>query len=65
MKATVTVRIAALAFVSWRLADVERQRYAAVVGMCPGTITLIDPVCLASAEPRDGMIWNFAYGVMP
>lgn len=61
----VIVLVAALAFVSWRLADVERQRYAAVVGMCPGTITLIDPVCLSSAEPREGMLWNFAYGVMP
>ena len=61
----IVVLAAALAFVCFRLADVERQRYAMIVGMCPGTISPIDPMCVADAEPRENAAWNLLYGLMP
>ncbi|RYG87690.1 MAG: hypothetical protein EON59_06715 [Alphaproteobacteria bacterium] len=57
--------VAALSFTLWRLGDVERQRYAALVGLCPGTITAVEPICLSTAEPRESALWNIYYGLMP
>lgn len=49
----------------WRLADVERQRYALVTGICD--IEQAQPRsldCLATAEPRVSWLWNLYYGIL-
>ncbi len=61
----IVVLIIALGYTAWRAGDVERQRYAALVGMCPGEIAAIDPVCLAKAEPRTSRMWDIYYALVP
>jgi len=61
----IIVLSSALAFTLYRLGEVERQRYAILAGMCPGTIAAIDPVCAANAQPRENAWWNVYYGLMP
>lgn len=58
---------ASLVWTSLRLADVERQRYALVSGMCstdPQSMSaLIDMMdCVVAAEPRTSWLWNLWYG---
>lgn len=66
MKSMLIIVLAAtLAFTAYRLGEVERQRYAMLVGMCPGTVSMIDPVCVAAAQPRENALWNLYYGLMP
>lgn len=55
----------ALGGVCWRLADVERQRYALVTGICD--IDLAQPRsldCLATAQPRENWLWDLYYGLI-
>ena len=52
--------IVALVLTLWRLADVERQRYALFVGICgPFAVDFLD-----SAEPRTNRLWNLHYGLV-
>jgi len=56
----------ALAFTGYRLADVERQNYAMVVGLCE--VTTADPTwinCLRDVQPRTSQWWNLYYGLLP
>jgi xanthine/uracil permease len=61
----VAALVVSLAFTLYRLGEIERQRYAMLVGLCLGTITAIDPVCVASAQPRENAWWNIYYGLSP
>jgi hypothetical protein len=54
---------AALAFVSYRLIDIENQRYALLLGMCPGDLFPVDPICLHSVETRTSWAWHLYYGL--
>lgn len=64
--AAIAVLAVALAWTGWRLADVERQRYALIVGLCwidtaqPHSID-----CLKTAEPRTNRLWDLYYGLIP
>lgn len=57
--------VAALAFTSLRIADVERQRYALLTGLCQpdpqSARVLID--CLKTVEPRTSWLWDLWYGL--
>jgi hypothetical protein len=56
--------IFALGWTGLRLADVERQRYALITGICEidhADSHSID--CLQSAEPRTSRLWNLYYGL--
>ena len=55
----------ALMFTSWRLAEVENQRYALMLGMCPDKrgLQLPDLKCLDDVETRIGWVWNLYYGL--
>ena len=55
----------ALAFTAYRLADVERQRYAMAAGLCeynPDHPRQLQD-CLATAQPRTSQLWNLFYGL--
>lgn len=57
--------MAGCTWMGWRLADVERQRYALVTGICD--IEQAQPRsldCLATAEPRVSWLWNLYYGIL-
>lgn len=57
--------LCALAWSGWRLADVERQRYALVTGLCQITASNPSSIeCLRSAEPRESWLWNLYYGLV-
>lgn len=66
LKAAVTLSlVGALILTSVRLADVERQRYALLIGLCQH-----DPQsarapleCLQTVEPRTSWLWNLWYGL--
>lgn len=50
----------------WRLGDVERQRYAMSLGMCPqDTIGIYDFKCVGAIEPRTSRLWDIYYGLLP
>ncbi len=57
--------VVALAFTSLRLADVERQRYALLIGLCQpdpqSARALMD--CLQTVEPRTLWLWDLWYGL--
>jgi hypothetical protein len=60
---------ASLAWTSLRLADVERQRYAMLAGMCQlepqSARALLDMLdCVETAEPRTSWLWNLWYGLV-
>lgn len=54
-----------LVWTSIRLADVERQRYALLTGLCQpdpqSARALMD--CLQAVEPRTSWLWNLWYGL--
>ncbi|GCA52813.1 hypothetical protein KGO5_05279 [Sinorhizobium sp. KGO-5] len=57
--------LCALAWFGWRLADVERQRYALATGLCQ--INASNPrsiECLRGAEPRESWLWNLYHGLV-
>ncbi|MDQ0422464.1 hypothetical protein J2045_003512 [Peteryoungia aggregata LMG 23059] len=52
------------AFSLWRLGDVERERYALILGMCRNQSTLgLDANCLETVEPRESRLWDIYYGL--
>jgi hypothetical protein len=52
------------AFSLWRLGDVERERYALILGMCRDQSILgLDAHCLETVEPRESRIWDIYYGL--
>lgn len=54
----------ALVWVSWRLADVERQRYALFLGMCPSAMEGPQSlICLDTVKTRTSWLWNLYYGL--
>ena len=56
--------IGILAFVLWRLGDVERERYALTVGMCRDKSAVSpDASCLETVEPRKNRLWDIFYGL--
>ena len=54
-----------LIWTSVRLADVERQRYALLTGLCQpdpqAARALMD--CLQTVEPRTSWLWDLWYGL--
>jgi len=56
---------AALIFVSVRLVDIENQRYALSMGMCPGRngAPVPDLICIQKTETRTSWIWHLWYGL--
>lgn len=63
--AVIIVLAVAVVFLSYRLATVENQRYAAVLNMCPSKILAgsQDPICLSKIETRTPWLWNLIYGL--
>ncbi|QCO54841.1 hypothetical protein EOK75_02980 [Pseudorhodobacter turbinis] len=60
----IAVLLVTLAFTGWRLADVERQRYALLWGLCqsiPEAPRSLD--CLKEVQPRTSRLWNLFYGL--
>jgi hypothetical protein len=56
--------LAMLAFTANRLAEVENQRYALLLNMCPGKHGLLpDSRCLATVQTRTSWLWNLYYGL--
>ena len=53
------VIIALLGWTAWRLADVERQRYALAMGLCTPQEVSCD------VQSRTSWGWNLWYGLMP
>jgi hypothetical protein len=62
--ALIVILAGTLACTAVRLADVERQRYAMLVGLCE-----LDPAvlssykCLETVEPRTSWLWDLFYGL--
>lgn len=55
-----------LGWTVYRLGDIERQRYALLIGMCTAENQIrIDTDCLERAEPRTSRAWNIFYGLLP
>ncbi|OWU80414.1 hypothetical protein ATO1_08665 [Phaeobacter sp. 22II1-1F12B] len=53
-----------LIFVCVKLADVERQRYALVTGLCPLGMEPTEAIeCLRVIRPRSSVLWNLFYGL--
>ncbi len=65
MRPTAVVLIALVAFLSYRLAAVENQRYALSVGMCPGRLglNLPDLECLSQVQSRTHWLWHLYHGL--
>ena len=63
--ALIVVLAAALAWASVRLADVERQRYAMFLGICPRDKTDLSAFfdCITHAQPRTSWMWDLWYGL--
>ena len=52
--------IVALGLTLWRVAEVERQRYALFTGHCDE----FDIECLETADPRTSRLWNLYFGLV-
>lgn len=54
----------ALAWFGWRLADVKRQRYTLIFGLC-ASIEEGPQIfsCLENIQPRTSSLWNLYYGL--
>jgi hypothetical protein len=65
MRFLVLILLAALAWTASRLADVERQRYAMLVGLCELDESNPRPFieCLHTATPRTSPLWDLWYGL--
>jgi hypothetical protein len=62
----VVVLVLLAGFSLWRLGDVERQRYALSLGMCPqDEIGLYNFKCMDEIEPRTSRLWDVFYGLFP
>ena len=65
MKNTVIILLVILlVFTAIRLADVERQLYALITGMClrnAENLSMFD--CLSKVQPRSSNWWNLFYGL--
>ena len=60
----IVVLVVGLGFVSYRLAEVENQRYALVTGACEIDTSLPTWVaCLEDVETRTSFWWNLYYGL--
>jgi len=61
----IALLVVALAFVSYRLAAVENQRYALELNMCPSPhgLLLPDLKCLKTVQTRTSWVWNLYYGL--
>jgi hypothetical protein len=61
MRAALILILAALVvWGAFRIADLERQRYALSTGLCAA----FDPACLAAVQPRTSWAWNLYYGLI-
>lgn len=61
----------ALAWTAYRLGEVERQRYALAIGICPSFATAglggdlsSYHNCIAEVAPRSSSVWNILYGLL-
>ena len=64
MRLSAVILVVAILWLGWRVAELERQRYAMIAGMC--AIEAANPrslKCLRSAQPRTSVFWNFYYGL--
>lgn len=63
--AVLLVLVAIICWGAFRLADVERQRYAMQTGLCGGAppAGLPAAACLVSAQPRTSWWWNLFQGI--
>ncbi len=57
--------VAVTIILAWRLAEVENQRYALLLNMCPGRVTPSAPdfECLKRVQTRTSWLWNLYYGL--
>ncbi len=57
----------ALIYTIIRLADVERQRYAMFLYMCPRVEANLNTFfdCITNAQPRTSWTWDLWYGLNP
>lgn len=66
MKGIAVLAIAVCVLLSFRVAELERQRYLIVTGVCERNV--VDPLpwirCLATKQPRTSWWWNLYYGVI-
>lgn len=63
--AAIVCLVLASAFLTYRLAEVENQRYALLTGLCANNTkpAAINADCLAKAETRTHMLWHVYYGL--
>jgi hypothetical protein len=63
--ALIVVLAGLLVFAAVRLVEIENQRYAMLVGMCPGKLdpSLPDPQCLQTVQTRTSWVWHLAYAL--
>ncbi|TCR60913.1 hypothetical protein EV560_115138 [Bosea sp. BK604] len=61
--AAIVVLSIAVVFLSYRLAAVENQRYAAVLNMCPDKVFGQNRACLSKIETRTSFFWHLYYGL--
>jgi hypothetical protein len=60
----ILVLFVGLGWAGWRLADVERQRYALLTGLCKIDATDLRSIdCLQNVEPRTSRLWDLYYGL--
>lgn len=56
--------LVALAFTSYRIIEIENQRYALIVGMCRQIDSNVpDLNCLQRAQSRTNWLWHLYYGL--
>lgn len=63
--ALIVVLLASVVFLTARLVTIENQRYAAVLGMCPGKQVphMQDLACLAAIQSRTSWGWHLFYAL--
>jgi hypothetical protein len=64
--ALIACLLLAVLLLTYRLAEVENQRYALIVGMCPSkdSVTNLPNLdCLAKVQTRTHMLWHVFYAL--
>lgn len=62
----ILILVVVCGFLAYRLADVERQRYALLLGQCPPPegLSVPDVECLKSVQPRIHAVADLAAGAL-
>ena len=63
--ALIAVLCVVVLVLSYRLARVENQRYALLIGMCSSSTSpiIIDVKCLETVRTRTQWVWHLYYGI--